>query len=351
MIHCRTLLLLAACVPVFGQQYTISTIAGASFPTSVAVDSAGNVYFGDWYGIKKIWPGGGVTTVAGQFGMPIGLAISPSGILYFADENSNLVGQVNLSSGIVSTVAGTGAGVDSGDGGLAVSAGVRMPSGVALDAAGNLYFGSSWSRIREVDARTGMIRTIAGQFANGYTGDGGPALGARFWDPIPSAVSRNGDLYIADFQNSRIRKMSLQTGIVTTVVGSGDCPIAPGPFRITVCRGAYDGDAGPGTNASLNYAEGVALDDSGNLYIADTINHRIRRLDAKTGLIYTIAGNGVRGYFGDGGPALAAEISTPAGIAVDSSGRVYIADEGNNCIRMLTPVATQSDELREPHSR
>jgi DNA-binding beta-propeller fold protein YncE len=146
-----------------------------------------------------------------------------------------------------------------------------------------------------------------------------------------------GNIYLADYENSRIRKLSLNTGIVTTVAGSGACPLAPGPFTITICQSGYFGDGGPATSALLNYAAAVARDSAGNLFIADTINHRIRKVDAFTGVITTIAGTGTQGFSGDGGPAIEAAISDPAGIAVDSAGRVYFTDEFNGRVRMLTP--------------
>src|SRR5205085_1996305 len=149
--------------------------------------------------------------------------------------------------------------------------------------------------------------------------------------PIPSLVDRNGDIYIVDYENSRVRVVTASTGIVTTLAGSGACPIGS-PFNVAVCQGGFGGDRGSAKNATLNHAQGAASDAEGNLYIADTINHRIRRVDAATGLISSIAGNGVNGFSGDGGPAIDAEISFPVGIAVDESGRVYFADENNNRI-------------------
>jgi hypothetical protein len=197
-----------------------------------------------------------------------------------------------------------------------------------------------------VSASTGVIETIAGRTINGFSGDNGPAVDALFWDPIPSAVSSSGDIYIADYENSRIRKVTSNTGIATTFAGSGACPTAGTPFSVMVCLGGFGGDGGPPKNAMLNHAGAVALDASGNVYIADTINHRIRLVDQSTDVIYTIAGNGVNGLSGDGGPALAAEISFPWGIVVDRSGRVYFSDESNNCIRLLTPVAPPPYKLR-----
>ena len=366
----RRILLALACLPVFGQQFTISTIAGSgvagvalTYPTSVAVDQAGDVYVADWSGlIRKVWVrNGGTTTVAGigtlgyrgdggqavnaMIGKAISIALDAAGNLYFADSDNHRIRRVDVFTGIITTVAGTGAGADSGDGGPAIHAGVSRPTGIAVDAAGDLYFSSSWSRVRKLTVSTGTIETIAGQPINGFSGDNGSAAAALFWDPIPSAVNRGGDLFIADYENSRVRIVT-RTGTVNTFAGSGACQPGVAPLGITVCQGGFAGDGGPARNALLNYAASVALDAAGNVYIADTINHRIRLVDAPTGIIYTIAGNGVNGFSGDGGPALAAEISFPAGIAVDRSGRVYFSDENNHRVRMLTPVASPMNRFR-----
>ena len=353
-------------MPVLAQQYTISTIAGGTAapilnnPTSVALDSDDNIYVGDWSGfIRKIWAGGGaVTTVAGtgilgyggdggqatsaMVGRAINIALDAAGNVYLADGDNNRIRRVEVSTGIITTVAGTGASTDSGDGGAAVIAGVSRPTGISVDSAGDLYFSSSWSRIRKLTVRTGMIETVAGGLFTSFGGDNGPALEALFWDPIPSTVNRTGDLYITDYENSRIRVLTMRSGTVTTVAGSSGCA-ANVPFQnVLVCQGGFTGDGGPAVNATLNHAAAVTLDAEGNLFIADTINHRIRRVDASTGFIHTIAGNGVNGFSGDGGPAVDAAITFPVGIAVDASGRVYFADEGNNRIRMLTPDAPRS---------
>lgn len=238
--HYRTILLLA-CAPAFGQQYTISTVAGIgaagaflSNPTSVAVDPAGDVYIADWSGfIRKIWVRNGATTlVAGtgvvgyggdggqalnaMLGKGISMALDSAGNIFFADGANNRIRRVDISTGIITTVAGTGAATDSGDGGLAVHAGVSQPTGIAVDGVGNLYFSSSWSRVRKLTATTGIIETVAGQFITSFGGDNGPAVDALFWDPIPSVVDRSGNIYIADYENSRIRMVTAKTGIVTT---------------------------------------------------------------------------------------------------------------------------------------
>ena len=353
-------ILLLGCVPVFGQQYTISTIAGSaagvlSNPMSVAVDQRGDVYVGDWSGfIRKIWVrDGAITIVAGtgilgysgdwgqatnaMFGKAISIALDAAGNIYFADSDNNRIRRIDVSTRIITTVAGTGTEVDSGDGGLAVSAGVSRPTGITVDAVGNLYFSSSWSRVRKLNANNGTIETVAGQFATSFNGDNGPAVDALFWDPIPSVINRSGDIVIADYENSRVRVVTASTRIVTTVAGSGTCTVVP-PFSASVCQCGFKGDGGPAKNASLHHASAVASDVEGNLYIADTINHRIRRVDASTGLISTIAGNGTNGFSGDGGPAIKAAMSFPAGIAVDGSGRVYFSDENNNRVRVLIPL-------------
>jgi trimeric autotransporter adhesin len=362
-------ILLLACGSLFGQSYTISTIAGGGTagtslnnPTSIAVDIAGNVYVGDWSGsIRKIWAlDGGISTVAGtgnlgysgdggqatnaMLGKTGGIAIDNAGNIYLADTDNNRIRRVDVSTGIITTIAGTGAPAENGDGGPATNAGVSRPSGIALDSAGNVYFGSGWDRVRKVMADTGVISTVAGKFGTSFGGDKGPALSAHFWDPIPGAVDRSGDIYIADFENSRIRKMGAATGFVDTVAGSAPC--SSGPFGVTVCRGEYAGDGGPATSSRLNYASAVAVDIDGNLYIADTQNHRIRRVDASSGFISTIAGVGTSGFSGDGGAALAAEITTPVAIAIDYTGNVYFADEGNGRIRVLTPATPQRYALR-----
>jgi sugar lactone lactonase YvrE len=366
----RTILLLA-CAPAFGQQYTISTVGGngtagafLSNPTSVAVDQRGDVYIADWSGfIRKIWVSEGATSIiagtgilgysgdGGQatnamFGKAINMSLDAAGNIYFADGDNNRIRRIDISTRIITTVAGTGATVDSGDGGLAVNAGVSRPTGITVDALGNLYFSSSWSRVRKLIANSGIIETVAGQLTTSFGGDNGLAVDALFWDPIPSVVDRNGDIYIVDYENSRVRMVTASTGIVTTLAGSGPCPIGS-PFHVSVCQGGFGGDGGPAKTATLNHAQAAASDAQGNLYIADTINHRIRRVDASTGLISTIAGNGLNGFSGDGGPAIDAEISFPVGIAVDGSGRVYFADENNNRIRVLIPVGPRSNLSRQ----
>ena len=361
----------ALCTSPYGQQYTISTLAGqgkngAFFnnPTSIALDSAGDLYVADWSGfIRKVYVKDGATSiVAGtgilgyggdggqatnaRIGQAIAIALDSSHHLYFADGENNRIRRVDLATGIITTVAGTGEPADSGDGGPGIRGGVARPTGIVADSLGNLYFSSSWSRVRKWNVSTGVMETVAGQATTSFDGDGGSATAALFWDPIPSAVDPAGSLYITDYENSRIRVIAAKTQIVATAVGSGPCSFGIPGLNVISCLGGFSGDGGPARKAALNHAQSSALDAANNLYIADTINHRIRFVDARTQSIHTIAGNGVNGFTGDGGPAAAAEIGFPVGIAVDAAGRVYFADENNQRIRVLAPVASPLSILR-----
>ena len=355
-------LFLLACATAFAQQYTISTLAGngtagiaLNNPESVAVDSSGNIYFGDWNGsVRKFWAatqtlsvvaGTGVPGYSGDGGQATsaqlskigGIALDGAGNIYISDVDNNRIRRVTAATGIIETIAGPNE--------------ISLPGAVLVDAQTNVYFSNAFSKVQKILSGSGAIETIAGQFTTGFAGDGGPATSAEFWDPVPSAIALNGDIYIADFENSRVRKIAAATGIVTTVAGSGTCVLAGAPFTVNVCTSGFAGDGGLATKALLNYSESAALDAYGNLYIADTINRRIRFVDAATGIISTIAGTGTNGYSGDGGPALSADLGTPVAIAIDESGRIYFADESNSCIRVLTPASTQQYSPRDPARR
>jgi sugar lactone lactonase YvrE len=219
----------------------------------------------------------------------------------------------------IGTFAGTGVSGYTGDGGPATSAELNSPYGVSLDASGNVYIADTLnSVIRKVDP-IGKITTIAGTGTNGYSGDGGPATSAGLWAPYRAAADRAGNVYIADYNNNRIRKVDT-TGTIITIAGTG--------------TQGYNGDGIPATTAQLSLPGAVAVDGNGNLYIVDTWNNRIRKIDT-SGMINTIAGTGFAGVLGDGGPATSAQVNEPEGIAVDSSGNVYIADYGNSKIRKI----------------
>src|SRR6266850_2093795 len=233
-----------------------------------------------------------------------------------------LVLAVPALSQTINTVAGGGA----GDGGAATSASLNRPYGVALDASGNLYVADYLNnRIRKVTAATGILTTVAGNGSPTFAGDGGAATGASLSGPAGVALDASGNLYIADYFNARIRKVAAATGIITTVAGNGTATFA--------------GDGGAATSASLSYPYGVALDASGNLYIPDSGNQRIRKITATTGIITTVAGNGINTFAGDGGAATSASLSSPTGVALDASGNLYIADYGNQRIRKVAAAS------------
>jgi uncharacterized protein (TIGR03437 family) len=308
-----------------------ATSAQLYWPEGVAVDSAGNLYIADQYNyrIRKV-SNGVITTVAGngtasfsgdngpatsaQLYGSHGVAVGPDGSVYIADSSNNRIRKV--SNGVVTTVAGTGTAGFSGDNGPAISAQLTDPEGVAMDSAGNLYIADTgYSRVRKVT--NGVITTVAGGGAT--LGDNGPATSAQLYSPKGVAVDSAGNLYIADTYNQRIRKVS--NGVITTVAGTG-------------MHGPSSGDNSPATSASLFSPTGVAVDSAGNVYIADTGNSRIRKVS--NGVITTVAGNGGYGFNGDNSLATSAEVFNPEGIAVDSAGNLYIADTDNSRVRKVS---------------
>ena len=336
----------------FGGDGGPATEAILDSPTGVTVDGAGNLYIADLenHRIRKVDAAGTITTVAGtgesgyggdggpateaRLDEPSGITVDGAGNLYIADTWNHRIRKVDA-AGTITTVAGTGEtgfGGDGGpvtgwygfggDGGPATEAILPYPYGVTVDEAGNLYIADGVNhRIRKVDA-AGTITTVAGTgesgwWAGGFGGDGGPATEARLDTPTGVTVDGAGNLYIAGFQNHRIRKVDA-AGTITTVAGTGE--------------GGFGGDGGPATEARLTWPCRVTVDGAGNLYIADLGNHRIRKVDA-AGTITTVAGTGI----GDGWPATEAQLIWPYGVTVDGGGNLYIADTGYNRIRVLTP--------------
>jgi sugar lactone lactonase YvrE len=284
----------------------IGTVAGNGSPT----------YAGD---------GGAATSASIRF--PEGVATDSNGNVYIADSGNNRIRKVTASSGDISTVAGDGTAGFSGDGAAATSAELNFPEGVAVDSSGNIYIADTDNfRIRMVSASTGYISTLAGDGTGGYMGDGGAATSAEIDAPVFLAVDSHGNVYITDTSNTRVRMVTVSTGDISTVAGDG---------FTGVCVGATDrlGDGCAATDAELDSPEGIALDASNNLYIADSGYCEIREVNALTGVITGVAGDTTCGFSGDGGAATSAEIYGPFGVAVDSSGNIYIADNGNNRIR------------------
>jgi GT2 family glycosyltransferase/DNA-binding beta-propeller fold protein YncE len=278
---------------------------------------------------------------------PGGLAVSPNGDLYIADSNNDVIRRVNARNTIIEPIAGShdlGTGF-SGDNGPAIVAQLDTPDGVAIAPDGDLIVADSHNdRIRRVDRPTRIITTIAGSGENGYDGDEKPATEAALNTPSAVAAAPNGDIYIADTLNYRVRMVDAKTGLIHTVAGDG----APGdPQNV--------GDGGPATSAHLNMPSDIALDPrSGDLYIADMHHNRVRKVDARTHIITTVAGNGTWGHSGDDGPATAAQFAGPAGVAVvnEPDGRVtvFIADFYNSSVRAIGPdgiIRDLTDEGRE----
>lgn len=305
-------------------------------PSSVAVDADGNLFIADAYNnrIRKVNAQGIITTFAGagiggytgdggaataaQIDTPTSLAIDRSGSLFFTDMLNNVVRKIDA-SGKITTVAGNGQEGFSGDGGQATLARLSFPQSLTLDATGNLFICDTFNhRIRKVDAG-GIVTTFAGDGTAGYSGDGGQATQARLNAPDGAAFDRLGNLYIADTQNFVVRKVDT-TGKITTFAGNNS--------------DGYGGDNGPATQARLSPIRGVAADAQGNIYISDPGNDRIRRVDTK-GIITTIAGNGGTGYNGDGMLATQALLNEPIGVTVDPYGVIYFADSYGDRVRML----------------
>jgi sugar lactone lactonase YvrE len=321
-------------------------------PVGVAVDASGNLYIADSGNcrVRKVTAstrivstvaGNGTCGYSGDGGpatnaevyYPFGLAVDTAGNIYIADSNNNRVRKVTVATGIISTVAGNGTWGYSGDGGLATGATLAGVRDVAVDAAGNIYIGDGSHRVRKVTASTGIISTVAGNGTSGYSGDGGPATSAMLANVNGVAVDSAGNVYVADGYNQRIRKVTASTGIISTVAGSGPGGSDTGGSD----SGGYSGDGGLATAAQLNFPADVAVDSAGNIYIADFWNFVVRKVVASTGIIYTASGNGMQGYSGDGGPAIAAEESSLISVAVDRLGNFYIAESAEMRVRAVTP--------------
>lgn len=271
--------------------------------------------------------GDGGPATSATIDQPFGLAVDASGNVYIADGSNANVRKVNT-SGIISTVAGIGNSQGySGDGGQATAAKLHTPAGVAVDVSGNIYIVDEYNWVIRKVNTSGIISTFAGNGSVGYSGDGGQATDAKIEAWGEPAVDAAGNLYFGE-EEGVVRKVNASTGIISTVAGN-----------ISACC-SYNGDGIPATAAYLSSPTGVAVDAAGNLYIAETNGQRIRKVDASTHLISTIAGSilgasNIYGYTGDGGPATAAQLYSPWSVSVDNAGNVYIADLNNYVIRKV----------------
>lgn len=300
----------------------------------------GSIYVTDTFNhrIRRISPKGIITTFAGNGssgyngdGIPATRAslywphdvdVNPDGVVYIADSNNHRIRRVGL-DGIITTIAGLGNYGSTGEGGPALDARLQNPKSVAL-SDGGLFISSLDHKVRRVDLGSGIITQVAGTGAAGYSGDGGPALEATFNSPQRIQVDSQGNIYVADTLNHAIRRIDAGTGIVSTVAGTG-------------VRG-FSGDEGTATSAMLNQPRGIALEGDRLLFVADSNNQRVRRLDLVAGTIDTVAGSS-KGYEGDGGPAAKAKLFQPRGLTVTPDGELIIADTLNSVLRLVGGAA------------
>jgi trimeric autotransporter adhesin len=338
-----------------------ASTAQMHFPTGLVFDKAGNMFISDQVNnvVREVTKSTGIiSTIAGNYAYgsgysgdggqatnaelfgPLAMAIDSTGNIYIADNVNSVIRKVDMTTGIISTVAGIGNVLNySGDGGQATAAELSRPTGMALDKDGNLYIADCLnSVIRKVDHSTGIINTIVGiPKKAGYNGDGGPATSAELQYPQNLTLDAKGNMYIADASNNVVRYVDASTGNISTIAGNGK----PG----------YYGDGGQATNAELDNLTDVTLDANGNVYIGDFNNQVVRLLTVSTGVITTFAGNNVQGFYGDGGPATAAEFFEPIGGAFDKSGNFYVVDESNNVIREITGITTGTEPLAVENNR
>jgi DNA-binding beta-propeller fold protein YncE len=268
---------------------------------------------------------GGAARQAGLH-QPFDVALDRQGNLYFSEANNHCVRRVDRRRGIITTVAGSGKAGYRGDGGPAIEAELHSPYGIALDGANNLYIVDRLNAcIRIVKADTGIIHTLAGTGQPGYSGDGGPAQEAQLQEPNDVVLDDGGRVYIADVRDHRVRVVDLATGIITTFAGTGE--------------GASSGDGGPASRAALLGPRALAFDRAGALYICLRNDHKVRKVDIRTGLMSTVAGTGEKGYSGDAGPALQATFNGPKEIAIDAQDNIVLVDTENHCIRQIHAVS------------
>ena len=297
------------------------------FCIAVFAQSSGSIQTIAGTGSASFSSDGGPANQA-SLNVPVDVSFDRAGNLFIADQFNHRIRKVTP-NGIISTVAGNGSAGFSGDGGPAVNAQINTPTGVFADGSGNLYIADVGNqRIRKVNS-AGIITTLAGNGAKAYGGDGGPAIDASFFNAVRVAVDPSGNVLVADQSNHRIRRIT-PGGTITTFAGNG---------AGTPANGAFAGDGGSATSASLNNPTAIAVDAAGVVYIADQFNQRIRKV-AVDGTITTIAGTGTAGFAGDGGPAMSALLNFPGGITVDAAGNLYFNDDLNFRTRQISANGT-----------
>ncbi|MCA9073850.1 MAG: hypothetical protein KDA93_02370 [Planctomycetaceae bacterium] len=264
---------------------------------------------------------GGLATNAPVSG-PFGVVVGPDEAVYVCEIGNHVIRRIDAESGIITTIAGTGQKGYAGDGGPATLATLNEPYEVRFDADGNMYFVEMMNHlVRRVDAKTGRISTVAGSGKQGFSGDGGPATDAQLNRPHSITLESEGNIYICDIGNHRVRRVDADTGLITTFAGTGDQAKTPDGASIT--------------GTPLNGPRALDFDGDHNLYLALREGNAVYRLDLSTSTLHHLAGTGVKGYTGDGGPAKSAELSGPKGIAIGPDGDIYLADTESHTIRVI----------------
>jgi len=328
-----------------------ATAASINHPIGMVRDGAGNIYIAEngSHKIRKVSPAGIITTIAGtgiagftgdggpataaRLNQPYWIDVDNSGSIYIADAFNNRIRKINA-AGIISTIAGTGVGSYTGDGGPATAATLYTPTCVRLDNAGNIYFTDNSNHVVRKISPVGIISTVAGTGTAGFLGDGGAATAARLRNPSSVWPDASGNIFISDAENNRVRKVNT-SGVISTIAGNGGTGLS--------------GDGGPATAAQIHIPEEALMDASGNLYIGDNWNHRVRKV-SPAGIITTVAGT-TMGFSGDGGPATAAQLRYVNGICFGPSGAIYIADVLNHRIRVIgAPTTNNPPSFVKGHS-
>ncbi len=272
---------------------------------------------------EKGFAGDGGPAVKAKLDQPFDVAFDRAGHLYFSDTNNHRVRKVDAKSGVITTVAGNGTKGYAGDGGPAAAASLNEPYGIELDADNNLYLVDRLNYcVRRVDGTSGIMTTVAGIGGKaGYGGDGGPAAKAGFKEPNGLCLDGKGTLYVADVADQRVRAVDLKTGVITTLAGTG--------------KKLSAGDGGPLKYATLAGPRAVAVGPDGGVYVVEREGNAVRKIDRKAGTITRLAGTGKKGYGGDGGPALEATFDGPKEIDIDKAGNVFVVDTENEAIRKI----------------
>jgi hypothetical protein len=316
-------------------------------PVGIIIDKKGNMYFADASNnvLRKIdtlgvintiggtgvagYSGDGGSSTSAELNIPADVTIDDTGNILLVDYGNTRIRKIST-TGIITTIAGTGVAGYSGDNGLAINAKINYPTGIAVDRLGNILIADYFNNVVRKINVSGIITTIAGTGTPGFSGDNGSALVAKLNLPQQITVDSSGNIYIADVGNDRIRKIN-SSGIITTIAGTG--------------VSGYSGDGGQAVLAKLNAPYGMVFDFIGNLYFVDASNNVVRKIDT-SGIISTIAGNGLGGYSGDGGPATSSELNVPIDLSFDHLGNLIISDQKNNRIRKVSNVTVSINEIR-----